>query len=225
MFNRSVCQLASITITSQNNFTREQTSRKSIKSSTGPDSSDVPIMNHQSIMCAYLYHSPVGIHIRDHTTSFPSDCPAPISTDPEKASWASPGQPHPLRQMLAHTPSGAESFNLLIYNKTRDTDRICPSCRRWYYVGEPKHFYGLYDDFLARGFPSGHDILSGQREEQDLSGICSRTCQEAMVQDDNEIAASAGRIQPETAGYVLRRTTVQEQAVSDIQFVWEKRTA
>ena len=48
------------------------------------------------------------------------------------------------------TPLAIQGVNLLIYNKSRDTDRVCPACLRWYRVGEGFKSYSSLEEFTAR---------------------------------------------------------------------------
>jgi len=48
------------------------------------------------------------------------------------------------------TPLAVLGANLLIYNKSRDTDRVCPACMRWYRVGEGLRCYSGLEEFIAR---------------------------------------------------------------------------
>ena len=92
----------------------------------------------------------------------------------------------------------------------------------WYHVGEPERMYGSYDEFVARSEPSGSEISEEEREERDLSGICSRVCIEVLSEDTEEQNAKGGRTECQVEGWIMRRTTAQEQAGSGVQFVWEK---
>ena len=58
------------------------------------------------------------------------------------------------------------SSNLMLYNKSRDTDRICPSCRRWYQVGEAERSCKSFGEFLQRDPASTTEIGNEQRDEQ-----------------------------------------------------------
>ena len=181
----------------------------------------------QMAVPAYLYHSPVGFHVRDVSTFLSSSSPAPVSKHPDRAEWAS--QPlssnlQQLRQHLTQVPSGVDTFNLLAYNKSRDTDRVCPSCRRWYSVTEPECKYASYDEFTSRGHGDNGEVSREQSEEQDLSGICCKACMDIMVEDQGERRQKAGKVEREVEGWILRRATVEEQGRSDVQLVWEKRT-
>ena len=176
---------------------------------------------------AYLYHSPVGFHVRHVSTFLSSNSPAPISRDPEKAGWASqplPSNLQQLRQHLTQVPSGFDTFSLLVYNKSRDMDRVCPSCRRWYSVSEPECNYGSYEEFTSRSYGDNGVVSKAQREERDLSGICCKACMDIMVEDQEQRIRKAGNVEREVEGWVMRRATVEEQEQSGVQFVWEKRT-
>jgi len=48
------------------------------------------------------------------------------------------------------TPLAVLGANLLIYNKSRDTDQVCPACMRWYRVGEGFRCYSGLEEFIAR---------------------------------------------------------------------------
>jgi hypothetical protein len=56
---------------------------------------------------------------------------------------------YPWRKHPNHHAS--HETDVIVYNKSRDNDRICPACRRWYRVGE-KGFkeYNNFQDFLNR---------------------------------------------------------------------------
>ena len=77
--------------------------------------------------------------------------------------------------MLGLTPSGStpqalQAVKILIYNKSRDVDRVCPACMSWYRVGEQggKEF-GSFREFLDREMLEKMEVVGDVGEEQDVS--------------------------------------------------------
>ena len=99
-----------------------------------------------------------------------SDKAAPVSQDPTRAEWASPEARTQLLNMfesqLGRNQASTEHTELLLYNKSRDTHRICPHCRKVYEAGTS----------IPR-------LSEAEEREQQLSGICSTPCFQALNQN------------------------------------------
>ncbi|KAL9116510.1 MAG: hypothetical protein Q9187_006964 [Circinaria calcarea] len=111
----------------------------------------------------FLRSGPNGLYITDLPAFLASPCSAPISTDPNKSTWTDPSTRAQFSQM--HIP--AKELELLLYNKSRDTNRICPGCMLWYDLSRP-------------GNPSA-GISATLAQEMDLSGICSQSCMDELA--------------------------------------------
>jgi hypothetical protein len=179
---------------------------------------------------SYLTVSPVGYHVVDILSFFRSTHKATISQDPQKRRWASADVAQQLDIVFPHTATGIAEANLLVYNKSRDTDRICPSCRRWYRVGEKVGPRLPFPEFLVR-----HDMPQVEEEarvEQDLSGICSRECMRIMT-DGNDTVFGKGiadisekdfsDLDPRPSGWTMRKATPQEKEATGIEMFWVKK--
>ena len=170
----------------------------------------------------YISPSPVGFHITKLETFFQSPHLAPVSESPERRHWATKESANQLQQAFPDTPAAMESLTLMIYNKSRDTDRVCPSCRRWYKYGESEHHYASFEDFLRREPPISSTTMSyAQRTEQDLSGICCQTCGDAMVEGPVEADRTSGMELGRSGAWRMRRTTIAEEAEAGVKIVWE----
>ncbi len=66
------------------------------------------------------------------------------------------------------TPLATMSVNLFIYNKTRDIDRVCPACLRWYRVGEDFRSYSCLDEFTARPILAQPEVEQEVATEQEV---------------------------------------------------------
>jgi hypothetical protein len=66
------------------------------------------------------------------------------------------------------TPLAILGANLLIYNKSRDTDRVCPACLRWYRVGEAFKSYSGLDEFTARPVLAQPEVEQEVATEQEV---------------------------------------------------------
>jgi len=166
--------------------------------------------------------SAVGFHITDPQTWIQTSHLAPVSHDPDRRHWATQEGADQITQMFPHTLAGIVSLNLSIYNKSRDTDRICPSCRRWYKVGESEHRYESFEEFLRREYSSSPAIDSEQREEQSLSGICSQLCMDALVEDPEDAERNGGKELRRSDSWLMRRTTTAEEAKGGVKVEWER---
>ena len=185
------------------------------------------MMNDDSAVPSYLSASPVGYHVMDILPFFRSPYKAPVSEDPEKRMWASLGAGQQLASMFPHNAAGIAEANLLVYNKSRDTDRICPSCRRWYRVGEKVGTRLPFKEFLVR-----QDVPQAEKEarvEQDLSGICSRECMRLMTHGDVDVFGKTIRdiseddfsaLNPGTSGWTMRKATPEEKEATGIEMFW-----
>ncbi len=66
------------------------------------------------------------------------------------------------------TPLETLGVNLFIYNKTRDIDRVCPACLRWYRVGEGFRSYSCLDEFTARPILASPEVEQEVATEQEV---------------------------------------------------------
>ncbi|KAL8833257.1 MAG: hypothetical protein Q9170_004389 [Blastenia crenularia] len=180
---------------------------------------------------AYVVVSPIGFHATD-VLQYLSHHPTPVSSDPDRLEWATEESQMRISHMflgIKDTPGGVVLANLFIYNKTRDADRICPSCRRIYRVGEGPMAYQSFEQFLDR--PKGKmGVGSGTMEEQDLSGACCGVCFNALSEtslSDNDRGEELAKMQrlAKDGGYRLRKSTPEEENESGIKIVWEKLDA
>lgn len=76
-------------------------------------------------------------------------------------------------QMFCSSPEGASpsailGANLLVYNKSRDTDRVCPGCLRWYRVGEGLKSYSGLEEFTARPVLAQPEVEQEVAAEQEV---------------------------------------------------------
>ncbi len=171
---------------------------------------------------SYVSQSSVGFHITDPQTWIRTSHLAPVSQDPDRRHWTTQEGADQITQMFPHTPAGIVSLNLFIYNKSRDTDRICPSCRRWYKVGESEHRYESFDEFLRRDYSSSPTINTERREEQNLSGLCSQFCMDALVEDPDDAERNSGKELRRSGSWLMRRTTIAEEAEGGVKVKWER---
>jgi hypothetical protein len=58
--------------------------------------------------------------------------------------------------------------NILIYNKSRDIDRVCPACFRWYHVGEVFKSYSSFEEFTARPALAHPEVEQQVAAEQEV---------------------------------------------------------
>ncbi|KAI4195630.1 MAG: hypothetical protein LQ350_007101 [Teloschistes chrysophthalmus] len=172
----------------------------------------------------YASASPVGYHITQLRPFLQSPHRVEASTNPVRRQWATPEGANRLPVAFPPTPSAIESRNLMIYNKSRDTDRICPSCRRWYKVGESEQRYDSFAEFLHRKPPVTATMAAEQKQEQDLSGICSQGCMDTMMDDPSEAAGNSGKELQRSGSWVKRRTTIAEEAAAGVTIMWKDRS-
>ena len=66
------------------------------------------------------------------------------------------------------TPMAILAANLLIYNKSRDTDRVCLACLRWYRVGEGFRSYSSLEEFIARPVLAQPEVEQEVAAEQEV---------------------------------------------------------
>ena len=91
-----------------------------------------------------------------------------ISKKKFRSQWASEPAMVQVSQIFCSGPEGATpaailNANLLVYNKSRDADRVCPACLRWYRVGEGFRSYSSLEEFTARL------VLAQPEVEQDVA--------------------------------------------------------
>lgn len=171
---------------------------------------------------SYLSLSPVGIHILDLEGFANSPYKAPTSSDPERLSWTDQSVIQNVAKTSPATAKGRASVSLLIYNKSRDTDRICPCCHRWYHVGESAFgetgsadVFATFEDFVTRPpLASSPDFEHDEvAREQDLSGICSRICKAAMTSGED----SRLNIDQVTPEQIIGRSPLKEESTWDVR--------
>ncbi|KAL8638597.1 MAG: hypothetical protein Q9226_008981 [Calogaya cf. arnoldii] len=175
----------------------------------------------------YGLDSPLGFHAKN-IQQYLRLHPTPLSSDPERQEWATPESWDRLSAMFTSTaPHGSTNVmsNLFVYNKTRDFDRICPSCHRIYCVGEGPRAYQSVDEFINRP-RSSSEVEPKVQAEQDQSGACCRPCFNALVDDWQdgesrdvliELRELAGN-----DGFAVRRSTLGEESETGMKIVWEK---
>jgi hypothetical protein len=71
------------------------------------------------------------------------------------------------------TPLEIQGANILIYNKSRDVDRVCPACLRWYRVGEGFRSYSSLEEFRARPELTQPEVEQDVVTEQDVESPVS----------------------------------------------------
>ncbi|KAG8927265.1 hypothetical protein FRC02_008342, partial [Tulasnella sp. 418] len=95
---------------------------------------------------------------------------APSESDPECLDFGSP-EVYPILTQLLPTDLAL----IIWYNKTRETGRICPACRRVYHIGDKL----LPHNTTSQAHPSGQteEFLRPRKErEQKISGLCDWLC-------------------------------------------------
>ncbi len=186
----------------------------------------------------YVFASPLGFHARN-VQEFFRHHPTPVSSDPERRQWATPDSYQSMSAMFlsaGDTPGAAVMTNLFIINKSRDVDRICPSCHRIYRVGEGPRAYAFFDEFLERPRGGGGGAVEVEvevevdkktMEEQDLSGACCGPCFNALSEEDwgeNGCEGELGMLLElaRKEGFVFRRARMGEERETGVKNVWEK---
>lgn len=200
-------------------------------------------------MPSYISMSPVGFHATD-ILAYLENHPTYVSPDPNKTSWATEEAAQKLSMVFRQTPGDVAVCNLLIYNKTRDIERICPSCRRIYRVGEGPTQWPSFEEFLARddvphlrfSISYRYDDLDEETsideatmEEQMVSGLCSSVCYNMftsgfkdMPEDEiqawvNAYARDLIPLQQSASlgGWVMRKTTNEEEIATGMKIIWD----
>lgn len=121
------------------------------------------------------------IYARDFQAFLASPHAAPVSSEPNRAFWADFTQRSEMINGFLATGGGSadsapDFVDLLIYNKSRDTHRVCPHCRQAYTARARE---GTSPDVQA---------------EQKLSGICSWGCYNSLTGGQmKEVFGGAGR--------------------------------
>ncbi|KAL8926520.1 MAG: hypothetical protein Q9208_002847 [Pyrenodesmia sp. 3 TL-2023] len=177
----------------------------------------------------YVFASPLGFHARD-VREFFSQHPTPVSSDPERRQWATQDSHQSMSTMFlsaGDTPGAVVMTNLFIINKSRDVNRICPSCHRIYRVGEGPRAYESFEEFVNRP-RGGSEVDEKTREEQDSSGACCGPCFNALSEQDwgeNECGGELAALLDLAAknGFVLRHSRPEEEYGTAVKIVWEKR--
>jgi len=176
----------------------------------------------------FLVSSPIGIHIRDFEAFMQSSLVVPVSSNPEQLSWASENARMQVVAMygfpgdLADAPKGLlQATDILIYNKSRENDRMCAACMRWYRAGEGFKSYSSLEEFLVRPVLERPEVDAETASEQDLSGICTRQCMQALKGGSDAVFGkhadelSAGEVAtmtPGPGGVRCRKPTAGESA-------------
>lgn len=109
-------------------------------------------MSTSSTTPEYVYASPLGFHVKN-LLQLIRHHPTPVSSDPARREWTTQKSQQMISSMFlgtGNTPGAVIMANLFIINKTRDVDRICPSCHRIYRVGEAPRAYPSFDEFINR---------------------------------------------------------------------------
>ncbi|KAL8823827.1 MAG: hypothetical protein Q9191_005515 [Dirinaria sp. TL-2023a] len=184
----------------------------------------------QSVDPPLVSPSPVGYHISNLLLFFSyvdlNDL-QPISSHPIRQYWMTDEGRAEIGRTFPDTLAGVLNSAIRVWNSSHDTDRICPSCRRWYRVGEPEQYYESLDSFLKRNPLSFGTVSPGRamyRDEQDRSGICSPACFDAMEEDVSEAAENYGKGLQRSGSWLLRRTTRRE-AEDGLKIMWERINA
>jgi len=141
---------------------------------------------------AFLSSSPAGLHVSDFQAFAQSGFPAPVSNSQERSHWATAGNAQLVSRILCASPEGAtpleiQEANILVYNKSRDIDRVCPACLRWYRVGESFRSYSSLEEFRARPVLTQPEVGQDVVTEQDLSGICTRECMKVLNEGSDAV--------------------------------------
>ena len=171
----------------------------------------------------YIAASPVGYHVTELLPFFRSTYRAPISKIPVKKEWATEKASQRISSMFPHTTIGIAHANLMIYNKSRDHDRICPACRRWYSVGEPIKLqnYASFEEFSQRPRPDSEEFVGEidpeTMPEQELSGICSQECMNVLTE------GTAEWVGPEVEGVELCMATEAQKVELGYELFWKKK--
>lgn len=114
----------------------------------------------------------------------------------------------------------------MIYNKSRDVDRVCPSCHRIYRVGEAPRAYQDFQEFFERPKPDA-EVDEKTMQEQDMSGICCGPCFNALSDKPwqaNGCGAELAKMRDlaSSNGFTIRPSRPEEQWESGLKIVWEK---
>jgi len=175
----------------------------------------------------FLYSSPAGFHLRDFNAFIRSGLFSPVSNSQERSHWATEENATLISRMFCTSPEGAtplsiQGANILVYNKSRDNDRICPACLRWYRVGEGFRSYSSLEEFRARPVLVQPEIEKDLATEQDLSGICTRECFKVLNEgNDDACGKDADKLSAEEVETLntnpmstlkVRKPTASEQA-------------
>ncbi|KAL8761252.1 MAG: hypothetical protein Q9184_002613 [Pyrenodesmia sp. 2 TL-2023] len=177
----------------------------------------------------YVFASPLGFHAKN-VGEFFSQYPTPMSSDPDRRQWATQDSHQSISNMFlsaGNTPGAVVMTNLFIINKSRDVDRICPSCRRIYRVGEGPRAYASFEEFMNRP-RGGSEVGEKTKEEQDLSGACCGPCFNTLSEldwDENECGGELATFLDLAAknGFVFRRSRPEEEYETGVKIIWEKK--
>ncbi len=177
----------------------------------------------------YVFASPLGFHAKN-VQEFFRHHPTPVSSDPERRQWATPDSYQSMSAMFlsaGNTPGAAVMTNLFIINKSRDVDRICPSCHRIYRVGEGPRAYASFEEFLGRRGGVEVEVDRKTMEEQDLSGACCGPCFNVLSEEEWAENGCEGELEmllelARNEGFVFRRARMEEERETGVKNVWEK---
>lgn len=203
--------------------------------------------DYSTALPSYISMSPVGFHAID-LLAYLKNHPTYVSPQPNKMSWATEEAAQKLSMLFRQTPGDIALCNIFIYNKTRHMERICPSCRRIYRVGEGPTQWFSFDDFLAREylpylrFPYTFEDLDEETstdvattEEQMVSGLCSSVCYKMFTSEfqdmlGDEIAAWVNAYARDLiplqqlaslGGWVMRKATAEEEMATGMKIIWD----
>ncbi|KAI4184271.1 MAG: hypothetical protein LQ348_004569 [Seirophora lacunosa] len=185
-------------------------------------------MSTSSTTPEYVYASPLGFHVKN-LLQLIRHHPTHVSSDPARRKWTTQKSQQMISSMFlgtGNTPGAVIMANLFIINKTRDVDRICPSCHRIYRVGEAPRAYPSFDEFINRPRRTS-EVDAKVEEEQDLSGACCGPCFNALSEQQWEENGCGGELVEvmrlaSQNGFTLRYSRPEEQHETGIKTVWEK---
>lgn len=68
-------------------------------------------------------------------------------------------------------------------------------------------------------------VTAAQKQEHDLSGMCSQDCIDVMMGDPSEVGGNSGKELQRSGLWVKRKTTAAEEAAAGMKFVWKAVSA
>ncbi|TFK54015.1 hypothetical protein OE88DRAFT_1732743 [Heliocybe sulcata] len=140
---------------------------------------------------SFLRRSGAGLHVTNVSQFLASSYADPVGPSEEHRGWVL-GQDD-VKRMFGGAPDLGAIF---LFNKQRETQRVCPACRRVYRVGE-----GVAGTHLQTS--------SSERQEQELSGICSYPCAVVMGAAD-VMGKSADELHQQDYDRIMERSPLPE---------------